>query len=415
MSLLIRTAKEVHSQASLLLSAASGEPLKLQTLGSQTLDPDDVALAHQYLQQPEQWYQNKIVVRYEEAFARWNGSRHAFAFASGREALSACLGALGLRPGEEVVLPGYTCVVVPNALLFAGLRPVYADIELETFGPSAESVFSRVTSRTKAVLLHHLYGLISRDYQKIVEGCHKRGILVIEDCAQATGAELHGHKVGLLGDVAFYSSEQSKVFNTIQGGMAVTENAALASALAQIQSKAPWPDRFHVNGLLHQTIRNYYRFKHPQRLWLGSFAELLHGGRKVISTTDADERGERPPHYGRRLAAPQAALGINQLAKLDDYNQRRRDTAARWEKWCLKRGYTPPLVIPGSLPVYLRYPFLADPATKADLSWSKKELGVELGVWFVSQLHPAQNRLVPGCPKAETAVARCVNLPGLLF
>lgn len=399
---------------SLLQLAASGEPLKVHPLGSQTLDDDDVVLAKQWLKQPEQWYEKDIVAQYEETFARWNGSQYAFAFASGREALSACLAALHLEPGDEVVLPGYTCVVVPNALVFAGLNPVYADIELDTFGPSAESVFECMTARTKAVLVHHLYGLVSRDYEEITRECRKRGIPVIEDCAQATGAELHGRKVGLLGDVAFYSSEQSKVFNTIQGGVAVTENAALASVLAQIQSKAPWPNRSYVNGLLHQIIRNYYRFKHPRRLWRGSFAELLHGGHRVISTTNADERGEQPLHYGRSLAAPQAALGLNQLSKINDYNQQRRDTAARWEKWCLKRGYTPPLVTPGSLPVYLRYPFLAEPAVKADPSWSKKELGVELGVWFVSQLHPAKNRPVPGCPNAETAVARCVNFPTLM-
>src|SRR3989304_4500748 len=120
--------------------------------------------------------------------ARGNVSRHAFAFLGGRVALSACIHALGLAPGDEVILPGYTCVVVPNAFHYAGVRTVYADIELETYGLDAARAEEKITPNTRAILLHHMYGLVCRDYEDILALARRRGIRVIEDCAQSTGA-----------------------------------------------------------------------------------------------------------------------------------------------------------------------------------------------------------------------------------
>lgn len=149
----------------------------------------------------------------------------------GRVALSACIYALDLQPDGEVILPGYTCVVVPNAFSYAGVKTVYSDIELDTYGLDVSQIENKITNKTKAILIQHLYGLVCRDYEAIIDLATHHGLKVIEDCAHCTGAEYKGKKVGNLGDVAFYSSEQSKVFNTIQGGVAVTNNDLLAQRL----------------------------------------------------------------------------------------------------------------------------------------------------------------------------------------
>lgn len=382
-------------------------------LDSMTLDADDVELARTWLRRRDGWEDRSLTMRFEAEFRAWNGSRHAFSFASARVALSACVYALDLRPGDEVILPGYTCVVVANAFRFAGVRPVFADIELETYGLDVRRVAEKITPCTRAILLHHLYGLVCRDYDALLELAATRGIRVVEDCAHATGAEYRGQKVGTRGQLAIYSSEQSKVFNTTEGGLAATNDDGLAARLAEYQQQAPEADPARTEAQLRTLILNYYRAKAPQSWWRARAAVLRHGRNRVVTTTPEEELGIRPAHYGRRMSAPIAALGLNQLAKVDAYNRLRRENAARWDRWCNEAGYAPPLAISGSTPVYLRYPVLVEPERKRDTSWAVTELGIRVGEWFVGHLHPVRERM-PDCPAAGVAVDRCVNLPCLL-
>ncbi|MEW6380565.1 MAG: aminotransferase class I/II-fold pyridoxal phosphate-dependent enzyme [bacterium] len=390
-----------------------GRPVILPSLGSMTLDQDDVDLARNWLQNRSQWMDPGLVTQYETRFAHWNGSKHAFAFMGGRVALSACIHALGLQPGDEVILPGYTCVVVPNAFHYAGIKVVYCDIELDTYGLDVAQIKSKITAKTRAILLHHLYGLVCRDYEAIIELAKHHGLRVIEDCAHSTGAEYRGRKVGNWGDAAFYSSEQSKVFTTIQGGIAVTNDEKIAEGLREYYDQAPLPDEDWLDKQLHNVILNYYRFKHPHRWWRGDLINIRYGDKSLVSTTCEEEQGICPGHYGRKMIAPIAAIGINQLKKIDHYNERRRQTAKRWDQWCMARGYKQPVVIDGSVPVYLRYPVLVEPEKKQDPLWAVKELGVNIGVWFVTNIHPAQ-RVVEGCPNANLAVKQCINFPCLI-
>ncbi len=390
----------------------AGRPLRLPSLGSLTLDRDDVVLARSWLARPADWSDASPVVAFQEAFARWNGSVAAFAFTSCRVALAACIHALGIRAEDEVVLPGYTCVVVPNALRLAGVRPVFADIELETFGLDVATFEKRITPRTRAVLVHHLYGLVCRDYEELIALARKHGLKVIEDCAQSTGARYRGSRIGNLGDVAVYSSEQSKVFNTIQGGVATSNDPQVIARLAELHAGAPRPNAEWVGRLLNNVPLLYYVHKHKHRWLLEDLVEWRYGSDRLVSTTEEEERGGRPANAGCRMAAPVAALALRQLEKVDAYNARRRATAVAWDRWCDAHGYTRPRVVEGSEPVFLRYPFLVEPERKADISWAAEDPGVELGVWFRSHFHPAPGRPV-GCPNADSAVARCVNLPGL--
>ena len=412
MSRLLATREICRNQVTQLARALRGDAVTAPSFGSMTLDPDDVEIALASLADPAAWRDPAPTAAYEDAFAHWNGSRDAVAFMGGRVALSACLHALQLRPGDEVVLPGYTCVVVDNALRFAGLQPVYCDIELETFGPNVEEVARRITPRTRAILIHHLYGLVCRDYDAIVALAHDRDIRLIEDCAHASGASYRGRRVGNRGDVAFFSSEQSKVLSTGQGGIATTNNPAIAERLRAYQAAAPFPHAERIASLLRTIAFSYYAYKHPHR-WIARDLALLRFGMPLESTTRAEEDGHRPEHYGERMPAPVASIGLNQLRKVDRYNEERRAAAAAWEGWCEREGFAAPRVIEGSTPVFLRYPVLMEPHRKADPRWARATLGVDLGVWFRTHLHPAP-RAVENLPCADAAVAGCVNLPTLL-
>jgi dTDP-4-amino-4,6-dideoxygalactose transaminase len=379
---------------------------------SMTLDQDDVEIAERFLRKGTSWDSAPFLEEYERAFAAWNGCERAFAFASGRESLSACLAALGIGSGDEVVVPAFTCVVVPNAVKYAGAKVAWADIELESYGLSVEDLERHLTPRTKAVLIQHLFGLVCRDYEAVLDLAARRGIRVIEDCAHATGAMFRGRRVGLGGDAAFYSSEHSKAFCTIMGGVAIARDPAVKQRLeSHARSLLPSEDATAIAHLRTLALE-YRRYKDPQAWWKAEMARAASEDAPE-SLTEDEKRGVRPPSYGRRLAAPLAAIGANQIRKLDAYNERRRRTAARWDAWCDARGYAKPKVIEGSTPIFLRYPVMVEREKKRKRSWGYREFGTKPGAWFVSHTHPVPSSL-EGFPNADEAVARCINLPCLI-
>src|SRR5262249_6776295 len=154
---------------------------------------------------------------------------------------------------------GYTCFVVQNAFDYAGVKTVYCDIELDTYGPDLASLATRVTPRTKAILVQHLYGLVCRDYEAIISFARQRGLRIIEDCAHMTGAKFRGKHVGTYGDVAFYSFEWTKIITTITGGVAVTNDPALAEKLARFVSRCGWPQPETVERQLRTAVVAYLK------------------------------------------------------------------------------------------------------------------------------------------------------------
>jgi perosamine synthetase len=383
---------------------------KITYLSAQTLGRDDVKLTKKWLTNHSHWYNCEFVHSYEMEFAKWNNSKYAFAFGAGRVALSACIYALGLKPGDEVILPAYTCIVVPNAFRYEQIKPVFCDIELDTYGLDFKQIERKITSKTRAILIQHLYGLVSRDYEEILNYAKNNKIWIIEDCAHSTGAKYKNIKVGNRGDVSFFSSNRTKVFNTVEGGMAVTNNRKIGARLKDYYDSAPYPDESLINKLLHNVLIDYYTYKHPHREILKEWINIKFGYMFNYSTSTYEQIGERPPKYTIKLAAPLAVLGLNQLKKIDQYNERRRQTAKVWDSWCDKYNYKKPLVIKDSIPVFVRYPVLVESDKKLNTDWAIDDLRLELGVWFVSNLHPS-NENIGVFPNADTAVKRCVNLP----
>jgi dTDP-4-amino-4,6-dideoxygalactose transaminase len=407
-------ARIARSQATALRNAVRGWPLVYTSPSAMTLDDDDLALAAALLADRVEWASDAPVTAFEREFAEWNGSRAAFAFASGRIALGAAIDALGLRPGDDVVMPGYSCVVVANALRAAGVRPVFADIELETYGLDKDALRRSISGRTKAILIHHLYGFVSRDLDAVLDIARGRGLSVIEDCAQATGAVYDGRNVGNFGDVAIFSGDPSKPFTCIQGGIAVTNDEAIVPRLAAIRRAAPRQDDAAIENRLRNVSLNYALNKDPQRWWKADLVWLRHGNEYFFGIPDREVAGAAPLDAGCRMSGPIARLAANQLRKLDHYNARRRANAARWDMWCDAHGFTKPLTLPRSTPIVLRYPVLVTPDMKRDLRWAYRSLGVVPGTWFVTHLHPAPGRL-DGVPNASRAVEQCINLPTLNF
>ncbi|MEM3581229.1 MAG: DegT/DnrJ/EryC1/StrS family aminotransferase [Candidatus Bathyarchaeia archaeon] len=176
-----------------------------------------------------------MVKQFEEEFARFVEAKHAIAVNSGTAALHMALAAAGVKQGDEVVLPSFTFVATAETVVLAGAKPVFVDINPETYNVSPEAVEKALTKKTKAVIAVDLYGSPA-DLKPIREIADKHGLKVIEDAAQAHGAVYKGKPVGSFADIACWSFYASKNMTTGEGGMVITNDDEIAGNLRLIRS-----------------------------------------------------------------------------------------------------------------------------------------------------------------------------------
>ncbi|MGM9992214.1 MAG: DegT/DnrJ/EryC1/StrS family aminotransferase [Candidatus Bruticola sp.] len=164
------------------------------------------------------------VKAFEEEFAAWNGVKHGIGVGNGTDALQLAVRALDLKAEDEVIVPSFTFVASAGAVALAGSKVVFADIDPHTFSLDPESLKKAITPHTKAVICVHLYGHAA-DISAIKSICQEHSLALIEDCAQATGAEINGQKVGGFGDMSCFSFFPSKNLGGIgDGGMVLTNS-----------------------------------------------------------------------------------------------------------------------------------------------------------------------------------------------
>lgn len=391
-------------------SVLKRRPIRIDRFVVGTIEKDDIKLIKNILKHPETWVEGKAIKEFEDSFAKYIGADKSFSFLGGRIALSAILEAFDIKPGDEVILPAYTCVVVPNAIRYKGATPVFVDIELDTLGPDVDEVRKAITPRTKVIIIHHLFGMVCRDYEKLLSLAKEKGVKLVEDCAHATGAAYLGKKVGTYGDAAFFSTEQSKVISTRMGGIAISRHKEINEKLELIQKQAAFPQKAEIFRLFKETYWLYKQYKAPNSWWLNPWLQEIALKYSTSSTTEQETQGEKPSDYGKRMPNAMALLGLNQLAKIEKMNQRRRKEAENWKNWVITNNYNPLKVIDGSIPVFLRYPVLVEPDRKKNTLWSR-QLGVEIGVWFVSMEHPC--KVECKFKNASTAIEGCISFPTL--
>jgi dTDP-4-amino-4,6-dideoxygalactose transaminase len=257
-----------------------------------------------------------FVPRLERAFADRHGVRHATACASGSAAIHAALGAIGLRPGDEVVTTPITDMGAILPIFYEGAVPVFADVDVETANITAETVARVLGPRTRAVIATHLFGQPCA-MQPLRELACEHGFVLIEDAAQAFLATDSGQLVGSLGDIACFSFQQGKHMTTGEGGMVITDDPDLADGVRRFVNKG----------------------------W---------------GYGDARPDHDRPG-LNYRLTELQAAVGIAQLEKLDGVVARRRTAAAALHEHLRELpGLSLPLPRPATEHSYWRYALRVD-------------------------------------------------------
>jgi len=242
------------------------------------------------------------------------------------------LRALDFPPGSEVVFPALTFWVMPEMARVAGLTPVFADVDPDTFNVTPATLERAITARTVAVVPTHLWGLPC-DMDDIVDIAARRDIRVIEDCAHALGARYRDRPVGTFGDAAIFSLQTLKPLNAYGGGMAVTRDAVLGARVAAIAGAEPPPARRTVQDRLWKGRVMRIATRPPVFTWtlfpLIYACTRLHWSLDMYFWERIRPLDPMPADYRERLSNVQAAIALAGLSHLDDWTTRTRRHAER--------------------------------------------------------------------------------------
>jgi perosamine synthetase len=183
-----------------------------------------------------------FIGKFEASIANYTNTRHAIATCNGTVALHLALTGLGVGPGDEVIVPSLTFVATANAVIYCGATPVFADSETDTWCLSIQSVARLLSPRTRAIIPVHLYGHPC-DMGPLLEFARRKGLWVIEDCAEALGATYEGRPLGSFGTASTFSFYGNKLVTTGEGGMVVTNDDGLAERLRLLRGQGMDPQR----------------------------------------------------------------------------------------------------------------------------------------------------------------------------
>ena len=381
---------------------------------SPNTERDDLLLACKMLFKPRQWQKGQGVLDLENYFKNWLPVDRAFAFSSGRACLYAILQAIGIGPGDEVLLQAYTCVVVPNPIIWLGARPIYVDCQND-FTMSVENLEKKITAQSKAIIVQHTFGCPSQ-IEAIMNLAKRHNLLVIEDCAHCLGGQYQGKALGTFGDVSFFSFGRDKIISSVFGGIVATNNSALAEKIAKLQNNLAYSSYGWILRQLAHPLVLYFVKRTYNVLYLGKFLVTLIKQAGLISraVSLAERQGGQPVFISRKMSNALAVLALRQLKKVARFNEHRQKIAALYNR---ELAGLPNVRLPQlrSDNVYLRYTICLD-KVKFLINQAKKQ-GIELGCWYDFPVAPGDTNLDKvfyawgSCPMAEKLAKESVNLP----
>jgi dTDP-4-amino-4,6-dideoxygalactose transaminase len=360
---------------------------------------------------------NSLNNEYEAAFAERFGANRAFAFWKGRVALYAILKALSIQEGDEVILPGYTCVMDVNPVKYLGAKPIYVDIEPVTFNINTELLEDKITKKTKVIIAQHTYGYPCH-MDDIMNIANKHGVPVIEDCCLAFGSKYKGKTTGTFGKASYFSFQWNKPYTTGLGGMALVNNAALTEELERLYAEESHkPSRKEVFMLAVQ-LGIYRMFIYPRTTALAQniFRYLTKRGIVVGSSSSSEFKPVMAEDFLKRASRLQAGSGLRQFRKIERNIAHRKQIAQLYDELLQQKGWQGRQYDKSVMqPVMVRYPVRI--VEKNEALTEAAKAGIELGSWFECPLHPIETPLevydyeIGMCPEAEKAGNEVINLP----
>lgn len=356
--------------------------------------------------------------KYKEILSHHLGteSDSIFLYWKGRVALYALLKAMKINPGDEVIIPAYTCVVVPNAILYLGAIPIYVDIDLETFNVNIDQLKNVITNKTKVIICQNTFGL-SSNLEELVEIAKQYNLYTIEDCTHGFGGKYHGRPNGTFCDAAFYSTQWNKPFSTGIGGFALVNNTNLLKPLILVNQHLKKPTAKQKSmlkvlyfvkkrlliGATYWTLVKLYRFLSKHNLVVGSSS-----GEEISSII-------QPMNYFQSLSEEQIKEGLKNIQKLPEMLTIRRKNAEKYTEYLssIGKNYVCPSLFANHS--FLKYPLLVRDRDEVILQAEKHK--IELGEWLNSPIHPIQENFKQWklntelFPNAVFSGKHMINLP----
>lgn len=314
-------------------------------LFKQYWDEEDIEAVKRVIQRGSFWATGPEISLFEERVAAYVGKKHALAFNSGTSALHSVLLAYGIT-GREAIVPSFTFIATASAVVLAGGKPVFAEVELHSYGLDPEDVKERITDKTRAIVPVHYGGGACKEIRALKEIAEDKGLLLVEDAAESFGAAVAGQKVGSFGDAAMFSFCQSKAITTGEGGIVVTDNEKVYDRMKLIGS----------HGRLEQG-KDYFN---------------------SIEEMDYVQIG-----YNFRMPSMVAALGISQLAKMEKVAGMRRKNAEYLSEGLSQiDGLKTPKAVNGSRHVYQMYSIEVENGKRDALQQHLVRKGIMSNVYF---------------------------------
>jgi len=324
-------------------------------------------------------------------------------FSSGRAALYHSLKAMDFTNGDEVLLQAFTCVAIPNAVLWNDLRPIFVDCDND-YNLNVEDLENKITPRSKAIIVQHTFG-IPANIEKILLLAKKHGLVVIEDCAHALGVEHNGKALGSFGDVAILSFGRDKIISSVFGGAAISKSPEMAKKILMMEGKLqPAPRFFTIQQLLYLII---YAMSLPvYTLGFGKIILSLSRMFGLLSRAVYKEEwsGSMPSFIQYSFPQELSFLALQQWNKLDGFKAHRLEISSYYID-ALKLSLAPK--------PYLRIPFLVK--NKTTFLEGAKHKGLHLGNWYRGAVDPTGSDLkqlgYQPCQNAENLALHTINLP----
>ncbi|MBU0596922.1 aminotransferase class I/II-fold pyridoxal phosphate-dependent enzyme [Patescibacteria group bacterium] len=375
----------------------------------------DIKIACGFLFLPWNWKRLKEgpnAKKVENWFKKYFKCKRVYTFDSGRSSLFYALKALGVSEGDEVLVQGYTCVVVSNAILWVGATPVYVDIE-DDLNMSPEDLETKITDKSKVLIIQHTFGLPAK-LGELMKIARKHNLKVIEDCAHSLGAKYKEKLTGTFGDLAFFSFGSDKVVSSVRGGCVITNNDELGDKLEKYRSRLPHADMLKI----FQHLWYYPIFAIAKPLYNFGIGKLIFFIVRKLHITASiiypqEKKCKQIIFYPSLYSNALATILLNQLKKLDKSNMRREIIADGYIKsaqW--KRDYQRSQ--DGRVWLYFTV-FINKPLRVAE---EMKKHGFIVGTdWTGSVIVPRGVSLdlagyrMGSCPNAERLSNRILNLP----
>jgi dTDP-4-amino-4,6-dideoxygalactose transaminase len=361
---------------------------------------------------------NNLEQIYKKEIASYlkSDEKQIFLYWKGRVALYALLKAMGVGKDDEVILPAFTCVVVSNAIIYLGAKPVYADIDLKTYNARFEDIKKVVTDKTKVIICQNTFGL-STDIEEITTFAKEQHIFTIEDCTHGFGGSYNQKPNGSYCDAAFYSTQWNKPFSTGTGGFALINNSKLLEPIQKINQDLIAPSlKKRISLKLLYFVRE--KLLNKQTYWLLiKLYRFLSRHNLVLGSSSGEEISSvvMPPNYFMQLSEIQIKKGIQNLKTLQSVLKLRKKNAQIYTEYLAGRNKN-------HIPLYLfenhsflKYPLLVE--NREEVFRLAEKCKIELGDWFNSPLHPVQKnfenwQLNPALfPNAVFAGKHIINLP----